>query len=279
MNCEGIRELLSGHLDRELSSQQENLVTQHLTSCDHCTDEFAACSAIGQVAKSLPSPKPPADVWDRLERQLDQERPAEITPRVLRTPWNTYRILAVAATLLITVGVFTWLFQPFGGHHNQMAHFGRFMEAFPAEPGTAQQTLLASYSGRAVTAQEMTDVLKYTPVGIGNAPVGYSVEQSYLLNMPCCRCSQVVYRRDRGGFLALFEHDTTEQPNLFGDCPCVDTVCNGNPCTLVQTENHITASCEVGGRHFTIVGAGNIEEVQTFVAWLEGETQAKNARS
>jgi anti-sigma factor RsiW len=277
MNCVEIRELLSGQLDGELSGHQERLVTGHLKECARCADELSAFAAISNLAKSLPNPTPPPDVWEGLQRQLDGNGPVERTTRVLRDRSALYRLLALAATVILCVGVFTWLFPPFGRHHHETAHFGRFMEAFASEPEAAQRMLLVKYSGRAATKQELTATLKYTPAGIDSAPAGYTVVESYLLDMPCCRCSQVVYRRNDGGFLALFEHDTQEQPDLFGDCPCVNTECNGNPCTLVQTANHITASCEVGGRHFTVVGARNFEEVQAFVAWLESETKARAA--
>ncbi|MFV1967676.1 MAG: anti-sigma factor [Pirellulaceae bacterium] len=279
MLCTEMRELLSGYLDGELSGQLEDGVARHLEGCAPCSEELVAFSAISGLANSLPTPVPPPEVWDGLERELDKKPQVEVAPPRSRGAWGTYRLFAVAATLLVAAGVFTWLARPFGGGDHQMAHFGRFVQAFHVDPEAAQQTLLANYSGRAATAPELSDSLQYTPVGLGNAPTGYAIEQSYLLNMPCCRCSQVVFRRNQGGLVALFEHDTSEQSDLFGNGPCVKTQCNGNPCTLVQTDNHIAALCEVGGRHFTIVGARNVEEVQAFVAWLEGETQAKTSNS
>jgi hypothetical protein len=143
------------------------------------------------------------------------------------------------------------------------------LDEFENRPEEAQQILLTSYEGRPTSLQEAASVLGYLPVVAKGLPPGYTLDQAYLLKMPCCTCTQVVCRKVDGHSIAIFEHDT-DQPMWFGHRPTLDCICHDMPTSVVQVGDQLAATWKIGQRFITIIGANDLEEVTQFVEYLSG---------
>ena len=147
-------------------------------------------------------------------------------------------------------------------------NFGRYLNELGKNPDEAQQVLLASYGGRAVSVDEAARQLRYRPVAPDELPDGTSLEALYLLHMPCCLCVQAVYKDSNGERLAVFEH-VDDQPIWFGSRPTIQTRCNGIPTSIVQVDDHLAASWQRQGRYVTVIGASNVEQVAQLMAFFD----------
>lgn len=269
MDCRQTQDLLSPYLDSQLSAEQKAAVDDHLRACQACSREFTEAERLSRAVRALPDPSPPATMWDALESQ---------TVGVSVVPfWRTRatRIIgvfsAVAAAVLLAAMLIWPRASDHHGHSPMAQRFSQFMEDFAEQPELAQSKLMAEYQGRSLDTAAAAQTVALTPVALRTPPAGYAVAGAYVLEMPCCQCTQTILRSGDGRQIAIFEHNTSQQPDWFGDCPCVQTQCKGNACTLVQVGDRLAASCEVKGRHYTIVGTADMDELETVVAWLDQE--------
>ena len=169
---------------------------------------------------------------------------------------------------LSSTGAVVWLQHAGDGHGHVAANFGRYLDEFERDPAAAQQVLLSSYEGRAVTYDEAAMKVRYQPVTPERLPNGLLRKEVYLLRMPCCTCVQAIYERANGERLAVFEH-VDDQPVWFGPRPTIHARCNGTPCSLVQVDDRLAASWKRNGRYVTIIGAGDLDQVTELVAYLD----------
>jgi hypothetical protein len=182
----------------------------------------------------------------------------------------------VAATVLIAVGWFgytNWVEHDadssvHDSDHQMAVVFGEYLEVFRSDPNAAQQILLAKYESQAVDAEHPIQSVGYRPAVAGGMPDGYSVESTYVMNMPCCKCVQCNCERSDGTTIAIFEHDD-EEPAWFGDRPTTEAICNGARCSLVDLDDRIAATVRRGKRHITVIGARDAAEVDQLVAWFD----------
>jgi hypothetical protein len=276
MDCTEVKELLSAYHDGELGPDDRSAVAEHLRVCHDCAGELEGFRCLSALAEGLVHPDPPQELWPRIKQQLAGEEIASTKHSTLwdwqrwaRRPALHFGLAAVAAIVLIAVGLFgttDW----FGhrGDHEFTAVFGRYLEAFQADPHDAQEILLAHYPGQAVQPAQAAQIVGYRPAIASGMPDGYSVESAYVMKMPCCTCVQCLCRRGDGTTMAIFEHDDDEMQEWFGDRPETSAVCNGAPCRLVALDGRIAASWKQGERHITVVGARDIAEVGDLVAWF-----------
>ena len=100
MNCEAACQLLSRALDGELPVSDEAELRDHLAQCPTCTKEEKVQRRLMAAARSLKAPSPPHGYEGRLRsavwKELDGAR---------RAPSLSFRILALAAVLLLSVAV------------------------------------------------------------------------------------------------------------------------------------------------------------------------------
>ena len=61
-------EMLSGHLDRELTQQEAQRVRLHLEGCGHCRALYQELSDLREAAMTTEFPVPSDDRWDELPR-------------------------------------------------------------------------------------------------------------------------------------------------------------------------------------------------------------------
>jgi predicted anti-sigma-YlaC factor YlaD len=65
-SCQEIRELLSQHLEAELSQAAADRVAEHLSACDDCAETFEAMQLVSDVVAPLANLEPPPHLHDEL---------------------------------------------------------------------------------------------------------------------------------------------------------------------------------------------------------------------
>lgn len=270
MNCLEVSDRLSAFHDGELSPTQSVQIASHLVDCPTCTSEVRSFEQLSRLTCQLTDPPVPASMWAELETKLRGETTTLFDRGAAWWSNLPNRTFAIAATVLLAAGIGTVVYQ-FShdgyAHGHQEDYFTNFVQAFDERPQEAQQILLASYDGRSTTLQEAASLLGYEPVVAKGLPSGFTVDQVYLLNMPCCTCAQFVCSNSTGEQLAIFEHDI-DQPEWFGDRPVVECVCGGVPTSVVQTRDRLAATWKNGERYLALIGARNLEDVTEFVEYF-----------
>lgn len=268
MQCHEVIQLLSAYYDDELPPDRATVVKSHVESCRDCAAELESFRKMSDLTSQLYQPPPPPHVWHRIATQLDADV-AQAIPKA-RISRCTRRIALLALAASVAVGV-PWLghnlWHSHADHHLAM-NFGQFLGIFEQSPEQAQDFLAQKYSGRRVTFADAVRELKYRPIVTDRLLLGYELTQANLLNMPCCRCLEVCYRRKNGGMVCIFEHDEA-QPIWFDDRPVSDMVCSGKFTRLVRGDSWIAASWQHQRRHITVIGAKDIDEVKRIVAHFE----------
>ena len=281
MNCSEVQDRLSAYYDRELSGDLRASVARHLAECESCASEFAAFSDVTRAVSRMPQPPVPAAIWDGIvEEFLDNEsadsKPQPMPAAVRSRPWRASRQLALAASILLMLGVGFWMTR--GGHHDQpgdhehsaefVATMDRYLEQLPHDPENAEQFLLNKYDGQTVNAGAAAQLVGYRPAVAEGLPEGYSLASTSVLKMPCCTCVKAVCKRQDGSTLVLFEHDD-EKTEWFGDRPSNMAMCGDKECCLVELDSSIAATWKHGSRSITAVGLRDADEVKTLVSWLD----------
>jgi hypothetical protein len=141
------------------------------------------------------------------------------------------------------------------------------LDAFQRDPNDAHLVLVNKYAGKPVKLDEAHLQLGYQPTLAEGLPNGYTIQTSFVMEMPCCRCIKTVCKRDDGGTVAIFEHDD-EQPIWFGGRPSIQTACGGKACVLTRMHSNVAVSWQQGSRHLTVVGAQDIEEAAALIEHL-----------
>ncbi len=280
MNCSQIQNLLSDYYDHELSSDINQEMEAHLSTCESCTESLTAFENLTQLTGNLSEPVPPANMWNELELCLREE--AGQTDQIVSSvvPYSRfgllkkYSLLIVAATFLFTVsiGYLNQSKNEHHAHHNSSAVFKQYLTAFENNPDSAQQILLKNYQNDLVNPHQAIKLLGYLPAVATSLPAGYKVEASYVVKMPCCTCSQTICRRKDGSLIVIFEHDE-KTPQWFEGQPKKNMICNGKRCCLVDLDSQMAASWQHGKRHITVIGINDEQEVDKLIAWSD---QASN---
>lgn len=279
MNCNEVKNLLSAYFDGELNGELHEQVRQHVEGCADCRKELDGFDRLSQFASSSTISPPSSELWRRIETGLDSDDAPTTTSRPSTSPrsatsWSTRRWAVLAATVLVAVSVgvvgYRSLFpsNEHHQHHQFVAVFGEYLDRFKSDPYDAQSFLLSKYQHESVQPESAVDRVGYRPVVADGLPDGYSLVSTHVMKMPCCTCVQCLCRRVDGTTLAIFEHDEDE-PEWFGARPTVNVTCQSKQCALVELPTSIAASWKSGKRHVTIIGAKDLAEVDSLVAWLE----------
>jgi Putative zinc-finger len=80
MNCEETKSLLSSFFDGELSAAERDGVAAHVEHCQTCASELAGLAELDRKSRLLHAQEPPADLWDRLAKQLAASRVRAAAP-------------------------------------------------------------------------------------------------------------------------------------------------------------------------------------------------------
>ncbi|MCA9249031.1 MAG: anti-sigma factor [Planctomycetales bacterium] len=269
MNCSDAQALLSAYYDGELAAEMEMRMREHLGGCPACAATRSGFEQLSTAVTELHTPAPPESLWNQIQHELGEDRRT-----VGKVPWGWARparaILAIAAVLLIALGIGLWTQVASMSEHGSMsAHFERYLEEFRRDPETAQQILLASYPGQTLDAEQAAGALGYRPAVADGLPTGYSVGSTLVMKMPCCTCVQTLCQRDDGSSLAIFEHDGETTTEWFGDRPQSKCQCSGKHCCTIAFDEQIAASWKCGKRYVTLIGVRDNAEVEKIVAWFD----------
>jgi hypothetical protein len=299
-DCQSVQPYLSAYHDGELSAAQVAVIAKHVESCSACSSELKAIASLGLVFEQAPVPEKPADLWQRIEREL----PTPAVPVTLSGRFTTWirespygaGLVSMAASVLVLLGAGLW----YGGgelregemgsggamamhgsdghtHDDEMSaeHMAEFagvmddyLQKLPSDPDAAEQMLLSKYNGETVDSDGAVRLVGYRPIISGGLPEDYSLASTSVLKMPCCTCVKAVCKRSDGSTLVLFEHDD-EETAWFGDRPSTMAMCGDKDCCLVDLDSSIAATWKQGTRSVTAVGVRDQEEVATLVNWLD----------
>ncbi|MGD9722640.1 MAG: anti-sigma factor [Pirellulales bacterium] len=274
MNCERVRELMSAYYDRELTPDLETEVREHLERCPVCVEQLAQFAELSKLAADMRQPEVPTGMWSSINASLSAKANERAT-----VPWRRYSQFGIAATLLIAASIALvayWNGHPTDEHREMAETFGEYLDRFQQQPENAQEVLLTRYQGRLVEPQQAAGEAKFNPNAPDKLPQGFSRAAMYVLGMPCCTCTQTIYKDGHGNVLALFEH-TDQQRSWFGERPTITAQCHGKSTCIVQLQGELAACWQCGPRHLTIVGARDVEQVSELVAYLDAQQQALQA--
>lgn len=274
MNCSEVQDQLSAYVDAELPAEIRDQMAAHVNNCKACAAEVGFARELSGEVRAIPAPQPPPGLWNAIEAGLGNEKQLSLAgdavfPRWWARPRAAWAI-AASVLLLLTAGLLmSEYFSDHQEHETMAASFDLYLSKFAVDPEQAHETLVAMYNGQLVTADEAEDSLGFRPVAT-NAAENVTVERTYALEMPCCRCSLSVCRRSDGEIMTVLEH-VDPQPIWFGDRSRVECLCDGKPTSIVQLNGQLAASWRQGERQITIIGAKNLEEVTRLVNSLGKE--------
>jgi predicted anti-sigma-YlaC factor YlaD len=104
MNCRDCHDLLQACLDGAAAGDPAALAT-HLKDCPDCAALAAAARRLADGLRRLTPPAPPPGLADRIAGRALQDRRARLHKR---RRWASAGTLAVAASLLIAIGLRAW---------------------------------------------------------------------------------------------------------------------------------------------------------------------------
>ncbi|MCA9072021.1 MAG: zf-HC2 domain-containing protein [Planctomycetaceae bacterium] len=274
MNCTEVQQQLSAYFDGELPVEMETQIASHLEGCSACARELASFDRLSKLSGQLTDPPVPDGMWEQWESARDRQQEPRAQPLLPtgRSSQFSRRILVIAVGLLIALGLSFFGYREWFApdeHDHLAVNFEHYLEQFDNNPDQAQQILMAKYDGRPTTIEKAAEVLKYDPVIAKGLPTGCSLENVYLLDMPCCQCAQAVCKCDDDQHIAVFEHNL-DQPVWFGDRPTLKCLCHGKETSVVQVNDRLAATWKQENRFITIIGARDLAEVTRFVAHFTG---------
>jgi len=193
MNCEAAQALLSIYIDGELSSDKRVQLKDHLDGCTECVAELAELRRLDSAYRKLPSPKPPQDLWARIDESLAEplvrshvSTVATLTDRTPNAAMGTNRLrrrLCLAAGGTFAVALIGFAIQwNIGTPHDDTHHhdpLASYAAQFSTDVLLAQQRLIVQYSGRKITADEAFELVGYRPANVKLPPTDFTCDSLY----------------------------------------------------------------------------------------------------
>lgn len=279
MNCESVRALLSAFYDRELPADRQLEVRAHVEDCPDCARRLLEFGQLSKLTTQLRNPNVPAETWPAIESALDDQKGRKV--RVFAGGLPRRSRFAIAASLILVASiafVSYWMRRTSEPHAAMAAAFDVYLKDFQESPEQAQRVLIDRYDGRPLDLTGVSSEPEFEPNAPEELPDGFARQGVYVLKMPCCTCTQTIYKNKSGAVLALFEHSEDQQV-WFGDRPRIEALCHGRPTHLVQLSGQLAATWKCGRRYLTVIGAQNVEQVAELVALLDGRTSRLNGAS
>ncbi|MCH7702240.1 MAG: zf-HC2 domain-containing protein [Planctomycetes bacterium] len=223
MNCPEVQHQLGLYLDQELPADLRPAFQEHLDQCSACRANLEAMKVTAGAVASLPEPRLPSELWNRIERQLDTNR---IAGGIQPEDW--FRIpprVAASVILFIGLGLIGYTLSNGGASPASAAtvDFSVLLDALPLDAEKAFRKFLMLYDAKESSPFEAR---RYAP-GLTfelpeELPGGFRLRSVYLLRFGDGRGVAAAYVRD-GDFLAAIYHPPVQQES-FGthkDYPCV----------------------------------------------------------
>lgn len=270
MECFQVQENLSAYFDGELPHDSQKEVAQHLESCAECAGLLNGIRDLAGLAQELPNPQQPNAPWSEIDRLVIAQRNAEPSEksRARGRDIMTRALLGIAAIILVALG--WWVGQTADHHHDDAEFtetFGQFLTKFSIEPDVAQSVLLGKYKSREVRPTDAIRLVGYIPAIATGVPPGYTCQDTYVIQMPCCTCVESICNGQDGNRIALFEHDDDNTAIWFGERLEVAASFAGVRCRVVDLGECIAASWRHNERYLTLIGVRDNQELERFVAW------------
>lgn len=267
MDCERVRNLLGWFRDGELSRADRSAVAAHLGACPGCAAELAAVTELGEMVRRWGEPEPPADLWDRVARQLGTADPKPAGP-ARRTP-HLWKAVVVAALVLVAAAT-SWLAHRPGPPDGSpvadrpepaipVVDLGPYLaRQGPPSPGLSQR----------MSPEEAAEQVGFRVLPTTDLPDGYSLGETYLVRIQ--GCSVVQYKYLRGSDVALLLQYSQGQPVTYGNRPevAIEQV-NGKPVQIVRGEGRSVASWTANGTAVSLVGPDDRAELVRLVAHVD----------
>ncbi len=224
MNCEVAKEQLGAYFDGEVPPDLRREVEAHLAGCPTCAHELMS---IRQLATRLAAAEPivvPEDLWDAIERRLDDSVEATSAGP---SRFMMFRRYALAASVLLTVGLGAWAFFSLGGGTSvasaSTVDFGILLDALPHDAATAFEKFLSRFHARKVPPAEARRATAQLDFDLPESlPGGFHLEAAYTLRFGDESGAAAKYSRN-GEFLGAIFHRSVH-PEDFGthrDYECV----------------------------------------------------------
>jgi hypothetical protein len=267
MNCEQVLPLLDPLCDGELDSAGRAGVIEHLGKCPACAAELAAIRELGETARNYAIPQPPADLWNRIARQLPgQPLPARVGR--LRFGWWA-KVAAVAALLL--VAIYTgWL--------------AYVSPSRPPSPGVAPVAVVdieqyldtgvpldfAGGKDLLAVAARPEDAAQQVQFRVFNGttlPDGYGANCCMVGHCGACKLVHTGYNRGKDCCVVL-QYPSGVTVGV-GPRPVEVVEVNGKSVQLVQGQACWAASWQAAQTGVTILGSGDRAELLRLVAYVD----------
>ena len=284
MDCLQVRDRLSEYFDGELDQANSQDISQHLTSCDQCSDEFNAFSKLGVMVREIVVSGPPQDAWERIASRLNA---SPVKPSI--NSWQNNNsiliasVLALAVTVLVVIGIRTQSDKtPTHGHSHLAAttiDFSELVASSSSQRKDAVDTFVTKYEGEEVTVEAAKELLGYQLSISRSIPRGVQLVSTRVLKLPecncedgkctCgptgCNCAASVCKRADGSAFFVLEH-CKSQDISFGDAIVKLAKVGNHEVQLFESpDKGIVASRLSYDRRLTVLGLKNAEEASSLV--------------
>jgi Putative zinc-finger len=271
--CAWVEERLSAYIDKEVGEEERLQIEEHCDNCEKCRVTISEFVALGSLMRQSETCVDTEPVWDKVASILDKSHLVSLTAKP-NLKSLAYAILATAASAALI-----WIALrsnpsiedgPVRSHdHSSLAvDFQEVIEHAKIEPQEALEKLVAKYKGQELDRDAATKYLGYEPAIFRSVPQGFARLSTHVLNMPCCKCSATICKREDGTSMIVFEHKD-EQPVWFGDWPSIEAQCSGKTCKIVESAGTLVVSWKNDDRQVTLIGANDTEEINQWVESLK----------
>ena len=99
-DCKNIQNLIPLYLDNMLSDEENDMVRNHIASCDACKAEYELMASIMQTAASLPELNVPEGFHEKLMEKVKAEAESKQERRIYARSWRKVSGFAAAAAVI-----------------------------------------------------------------------------------------------------------------------------------------------------------------------------------
>jgi hypothetical protein len=261
MRCEEIRTLVGAYHDGEAPPAARAALEAHVAWCPACAAALAAVAELRELARALPEPEPPGDLWARIVPRLDAE-PAWKFRALLRHRGRA----AAAALLLAALAAGWWAWRSTAREQPAPAASSVDLSPYLDYPE-------AAVAGEGMSPAEAGRMVDFRVLSTSDLPAGYCLQR-------CClcrdgRCDRVACAYCRGGERLLVIQCAPGQSVAFGDRPVLCTHMNGKPTRVVQGEGCLAASWQVNGTAVSLIGPRDMAELVRLMAHVDGHLSGR----
>ena len=284
MDCLQVRDRLSEYFDGELDQANSQDISQHLTSCDQCSDELNAFAKLGNMVREIAVSGSPQDAWERIAVRLDA---SPVKPTV--NTWQNNKsiliasVLALAVTVLVVIGIRTQSDKTLThGHSHSVAttiDFSELVASSPLQRKDAVDTFATKYEGEEVTVEAARELLGYQPSISRSIPRGVQLVSTRVLKLPecncedgkctCgptgCNCAASVCKRADGSAFYVLEHCKSQDISFGNAIVKLAKVGDHEVQMFESPDKGIVASWLSHDRRLTVLGLKNVEEASSLV--------------